>query len=493
MDEPVQIDISVFIANALAMKPELHKDIDRLYKKSKYRYYRLAKESRWYNHPLLANNSLLRDEYAKKVLGLISCDRTDIIPLIKKGWKKVFNTVSRSAAVDIDVLLETLVKDDIDRLTDDEICYTIVMAIVTARLLGKEIISNEAYNQFCQTLYDRLRHAEGWKKLSLNTLEPGHRVKVETLKADIYRVKDMKANFYAIAKHRDSNNGDLVKLNEAIAFLFDIENLNTSIVEEVPVNERDVSEILAAYFASHFNLNKNEAAKFLVSGLYIKNLLKAYRQVKEQYFANNRETMFVELEGLEQQNAELRQRLSALEAENQRLMQENGELRKQAKTAYQQAVAEYQGQVRKLTAEVAELREELQADKTELTALRELFFLLENPETPDHTEDTPDLDRIREVQGLIVGGHDRWQQKMRSLLPEWKFIGTDNVNFPVNLLDKAEVVFVFAGYLSHALYFRIINEVRRRKLRLEFIRNVNEELALREIAGKLKLNHLQKI
>jgi len=89
--------------------------------------------------------------------------------------------------------------------------------------------------------------------------------------------------------------------------------------------DKDIDEILAAYIVSQRNLSASEASRFLAAGIYIKYLLKAYKKAKEHYFKYNRETMFLELESREKENATLKQ-------ENAQLRQRIEEHQKQIET-----------------------------------------------------------------------------------------------------------------------------------------------------------------
>jgi len=473
-------DITVFVANALASKPELYKDIDRIYKRQKYRFYRSAKENNLYNHPLLTSGSLLREEYAKKVLGILCVYPTLLLPLLKKGWKKVFALIQNKPVINLEDILTKAIPD-IEKVTDDEINNTMIAAIALIQLLNKDLVQNNFYYKFSEVFEQRLRHAEGWKRLNWETLESKYKIKAETIKADLYQHKYIRPNLYSFTRDEE-----LAKISEAIGFIFDLERMDTSILEEIQYNDKDISELASAYFLTHWNLNKNDAARFVVSGMYIKGLLKAYRRVKEQYFANNRETLFIELEELEQQNAKLLEKVAQLEIENQRLSRENNELRKQAESGYKQAAGEYQAQIREIIGELVKLKTENELDKIELAKLRELFFSLNVENVSDNIKDAcVNLEQLRNLRAVVVGGHERWQQRLRNLLPEWKYIGAEQVNFPLNLLDKVDVVFFYAGYVNHAVYYRMINEIRRRKIRIEYLQKNNESQVLREIASKL--------
>jgi hypothetical protein len=64
-------------------------------------------------------------------------------------------------------------------------------------------------------------------------------------------------------------------------------------------------------------------------------------------------------------------------------------------------------------------------------------------------------------------------------LPNFSFINSEN--FDIKVLDNIDIVFFFPNFLSHALYYKVINEVRKRNIKVGYISKLNKELALEEI------------
>ena len=86
---------------------------------------------------------------------------------------------------------------------------------------------------------------------------------------------------------------------------------------------------------------------------------------------------------------------------------------------------------------------------------------------------------LSKVKGVILGGHPRWQAKMRLLLPEFTFIPHDSTNFDQNIVRNADYLFVFVNFLNHAIYYRAMSAVTTAKV--HFLWQSNEELVLDEI------------
>lgn len=130
--------------------------------------------------------------------------------------------------------------------------------------------------------------------------------------------------------------------------------------------------------------------------------------------------------------------------------------------------------------------EALQQNEKELFALREFMFSLDRQETYIPVEEESiDLSKIK---GVLIGGQEQWHKKMREYLPLFAFVNTEN--FDVKLLDSADIVIIFHNFLSHKLYYKVINEVRKKKVHIGYISSLNEELVVKQIK-EIVLKHLK--
>ncbi|MDD4369200.1 MAG: hypothetical protein PHP39_09750, partial [Oscillospiraceae bacterium] len=118
----------------------------------------------------------------------------------------------------------------------------------------------------------------------------------------------------------------------------------------------------------------------------------------------------------------------------------------------------------------------------ELVELRSLMFSLSNEDMPSDPDLSEELD-LNDVKVAIAGGYERWQRKIKERYPNFVFIATEN--FDVRLLNGIEHIFIFARCIGHKLYYRVINEVRKRDIPVSYVSKVNEELAVKEIKNAL--------
>lgn len=76
---------------------------------------------------------------------------------------------------------------------------------------------------------------------------------------------------------------------------------------------------------------------------------------------------------------------------------------------------------------------------------------------------------LKRIKGLIIGGHEIWQHKMKEFLSSFTFIHLDTTNFDVKLVDNADIIFMYAGYISHAMYYKALARVSTNNKKLVYI------------------------
>jgi hypothetical protein len=138
-----QVELTPFLSEAFASNPKLYNTIDKIYLQNCLAYYRLAKESPWYNHSILTCQSIGKEIVMKKVLGILLEGDTDkILQITKKGWKFIYNQVKSQQVVKPSEILYQMVpktKTGQDRITNDELNSYAMVIIMLAVLLEKDL------------------------------------------------------------------------------------------------------------------------------------------------------------------------------------------------------------------------------------------------------------------------------------------------------------------------------------------------------------------
>jgi hypothetical protein len=473
------IDILPFAVEAFTYNKTLWDDIDKLYQTNKYEFYKTARESKYYNHKLLKEGDIYKEEYGKKVLGiLLYLDKTRseelndaIVNLIQKGWPHVIKYVEKNQKIVIEDYIKKYLRLD---MSVNRFNTELTILYWWARMAGKEIEMTEGLRRLEETLYMRMKnYEEGIYNYSFDNLPQADKNKVLALKKRLEEKYGILVTFTDIY--------DFMKLRsetEMYAFIADTEELSfEDLFDNIRYTKKDALELLGIYFMINRNLNAENAIKYFIPATIIKSLLKAYKAVKEHYFANNKETMYLEMQRQDE-------KIKALEEENKFLRNKLEKLEKGYKTVEKDIEDRYISKIKELEVEVKKLQGEvllLKQNEEELFALREFLFSLDKQETM--TIDVKDID-LSNIKGIIIGGYDQWHNRMKKYLPTFTFI--NNESFDTKIFDNTDIIIFFPNFLNHKLYYKAINEARKRNLPVGYISSLNEELALQQIKEIIK-------
>lgn len=468
------LDLLPFVVEAMGGCKTIYDDIDKLYQTNRYKFYKYAKQHKFYTHPIITGGSLLQEEYCKKVLGIIICARKNedwkllqkVDKLINKGYHWTYLYVKNHNKIDVQGFINAYRKKFHNYMDNSNIPvdYHFIMLLFLAMNHGKEIIKDDAYNNMIMGYIKMLEHYEdsSAERISLEKLTPEDTGKINVLKNSIYKKYGVIKKFddLRVLDKRVASTG--IPKFEQCSLLFDFENISSiSIFDNINFTEQDIDKILCLYVLSEENLSDTEKAlTFLVNNMYILYLIKAYKQVKQMYFENNKETMYIELDGLES-------RLKAAETERNAITD-----------SFNKGLSEIESLHRENKRLKAELEKE-RKNKNELNALRDFIFTLDERE--EYSDVNIPLEDLKAYKAVIIGGHEKWQQKMKEYLPNFIFIQTDNLNFDVKLLESVKVVYVFTNYLNHAIYYRLMSAIENKDIKVVYLKNQNEELVLKDI------------
>jgi len=472
----MEVDLMPFICEAFASNQSVHTMIEDIYEENRVEYYQLAKSSTWYNHEIITSQSILKEIVMKRALGILGKGETDkILEIAKKGWRQIYDVVRQQDIIKVSEIMLKLLpigkKQQLDKLTNDEFNSYVIIPILLGTILEKKMdTDDEMYVVALNVCVMRLMY--GKYKFSFKTLTPEDKKRVRDFKENVYA--EAKVNRYWIS-HATTALDEMYTYTTGLCYLFDTEGLSTSIIEDEILSERDINEILAAYFVTADNRNRIEGSKFLAAGHIVKALLRSYKRLKEEHFKTNKETLYLELDTAQHET-------KAARSENKRLQwiikdknKEIESLRKQVSLEYGRATTEYREEIKRMQKENTEMKQKLEQLSIDLKEYEKIIFTQQ-----EDVEDFPDID-LSSVRGVVVGGHENWHSKMRTVLPDnWRFIHPDD-SYDLNVISNADMVFFYVDYLSHMVFSNIIAETRRRNIPVGYLKQTNEQECLREI------------
>ena len=450
-----QINMTTFFCEAITTIRTNFKRIDNIYKSNKYEFYRLAKQSSEYNSIIISDSDFLKEEYNRKLLGIViyiqnTQDSTlinKVLDIIKDSYTYTFNYFLKNKyTIDFDDFITCYIKKNkgIDNIKDDELNSNLIILHMLSIWNNREIVNNKCYQMYMNVLYQR--HEDNYK-IHYSKISSDDMIKIKTF-YNLFKIK----NRSSILKRYNKNN-----FNNMIAYLFDFENITTSMFDYVNISKKDIEEII--YITMLFKDKTNIDNIIMLT--YLRYMIKAYKDMKKHYFENNKETMYIDIDFIQQQ----------LNTANSTIKNKDNEIEELKKE-----LSIKEKQVKKLNNEL----QDNQINKSELISLRENFFNIKlDEEYKNQTEINYDL--LSSKKYMVLGGHDTLQNKLKEYLKNSIFIHTDNLNFDTNIINSVEKIIIFPLYLNHSIYYKVMNIARKLNIKVVHISNSNIDLILNSI------------
>lgn len=177
-----------------------------------------------------------------------------------------------------------------------------------------------------------------------------------------------------------------------------------------------------------------------------KELMKMFLQA----LPDDAETASISKEELQLLRQQLAEKDSLLEKKQEALNRVQLELDREKKTA-------------------GELREDLQEATSSLQDMQELLETISNPQTKMDDIDSTETYAFP-TSTILFGGHPNWQRKFKLLYPAVKVYDSNDLNFPPDIIRNADLVLLNVSHMAHKQYYRIIQEVRKHHIHLEYIK-----------------------
>ena len=118
---------------------------------------------------------------------------------------------------------------------------------------------------------------------------------------------------------------------------------------------------------------------------------------------------------------------------------------------------------REVRKELAVVRESALLEHRELADLREVVFNAENAEAEqgEETFDEKLFPYEVEKETIVFGGHETWLKAIKHMLTGNIRFLEKNLNFDINVVRNADIVWVQTNAISHTLYYRITDAARQ--------------------------------
>lgn len=459
------------------------KIVDSIWLKDPLKYMNAAKQRKLYDHPYIRCTNSEEQEYSRRLLGIMCFndgkeDYTELYEFLKRSCRSAYDYYISHDEMNMVDFTESILFDN--SIPGEENMIAVVKTIMLmAEIDGKEVQG--------MTL--------GIDDLKANTIDKVvsrfHKRKFANTTKDkqmaVRKLEDQLYEKYGVIQHYDDLESIAKEHNMKDYFhLFEnTELVPSKMFYDYIIEQEDVRNILLSYIKSLRPVNDLHAAmEYLINQAVMLLILKEYIWTKDfgAQLTIVKEDVIREVatvgrsyeyeRELEEANAEI----LSLQKERARILKELDLEKKKLEEANKEILS-LQREKTKLLKELEQINE----NKEELQALRELLFEQKSEEYDDDDDECLNFNVLKSVRGVVVGGRRKWQQKLKKNLPNFIFIDTDALNFDTKVLDGTDTVFVHTNYISHGLYYKIVGAAEKRGIKIQFLNEQNERLALKKI------------
>lgn len=486
-----KLDLLPFLCEAFSTNIKTYKYIDKIYNIDKLKFINKAKENKWYNSPIAKEGSIEQEYYFKKILGILLVAQEDIeitdavLKLISKAWKYTWTYVKQHSVLNLYDFINSYIKKKhgINNVTDDELNSNGLMLMFLGTIYnGKTIDEDDSmYKSIVASYFQRMIHMNGKCRINLDNASKEQKKLIRDLELKLKnhkKIKNMPCSYRFSTEQQNGMNIVINKLSKddkfflSFEYIFDFERISLiSIVGDKYLSSKELQELIYAYiqFQNAENIDYDEFLKFVYPAIQIRYLAKEYIKAKEYFFENFDEELYNEISKVENENRELKKSNLLLKDENEKLRQE----------------------IELLNSKNNKLQNEntkLSTSKSELFALRNFVFeqSIQDNNTIESNTSNIDIGKLNEVKGVVIGGRNSLQQKLKDVLTNWTFISVDTLNFDVDILKNANYIFLNVNVLSHAMYYKVTEITNKIDKNIDFLNNDNVDIYLSEIYKKIQ-------
>lgn len=512
----------VLLAVALGSEERCQVDIENKYNSNEKEYFYHYNRTGIGETKIFDKFSIATSEYVKKCYGIILSEekdgRTNGVPLfiqrlIKKAYKPVFTFNMHTNWVALEEFFPWFGDknggvENISGVYLDRSCYVLLyLAYKEKRKLYKSEMFEVINGHF-----DYLAHEEDLEEIMESKLHlvDGYKGLLDkiTFKNQVSGdVSYVFENIRLIEEQDLIQDGmDPLDLNEirgrltkmplsritnALVVIIERFGLSGEFLREVKLGNEKL-EVIAKYIymiKNSTDLTEREAEILFLVALVIYGIANEYNELRSVYYEG------LKIKMQEKELAE-EKRETALEVKYQKEIADlQDELKKanekialqnQLNKNKEQSIKQMELEQKRIDDELAKTKEN---DK-ELQFLREYYFNSQEEQTLSVVDLSMEsvIANLKEVKGVIVGGHTNLTKKLKEVLPNFEFVAASETSRNLSFLRNKEIVFISSVHDSHGMYYKVIKEISRSNTALTYLEKYqNVDLLLKDIYEKCQV------
>lgn len=474
------------ISVSMTRNTDLKKSINKLYLLDKMKYYNAAINSSCINHIILTQGTLDQEIQGRKALGILLIAekdynlRNNIITLLRKAYPIVFNAVKKNNKSELTkrYLKMNKITRNIESGLEASVyfyfsIYRSEQSVDQGFIIS--IIEDMKFFEFCDPITREID-----KEVELHKLE-------------LQKIKSLlKREYGKLNSYEDVLNSEFQHIEDFGVILQNMFIINKFDINYLFHNSNffNIDEIILSYIKrNNGDIDLKVILQTLITGIFIKSLINEYKNSRTLYFQNNQETLFFEINSLEEKLSNIEKEKVDILAKVTYIEQEKASSDKILNSHLNNLNRKHKFETSALENRIIELENQLLSEKkyrAELNELREHLFIVNNNNyVPSASEKTLDY-YIARNNIIIIGGTKEWRRKFRDKYPQLRTLSGFNGTFDTNILANYDYVFFYTGCMDHATYYRAINFIRSQDIDFGYIGKTNMELVEDELIDELQ-------
>lgn len=517
---------SVLLAVALGTQERCREDIDKKYEENRHLYQKIYEISGITRSKVFDRHSVTTSEYIKKVYSIILDEHYNnrdifITKLIKKAYKSAYTYYTHRN----DFVLEMFVDHEqrkaggLEKLSGIYLDYCFYVMFYLSITQKNKLLRSQLWqtvdDQYKEMLADNelesglelflkddlkfFRYTTnpdytGYEEFLDKITYKGVRGNDVTMVFESLRLKEemeiIDSGFIPLSREPNLKNMPMTKITNTLYVILRLFGIEPSLVNEITFSD-ELLVGLVKYLHVLKNaqdLSDREVEVLFLASLMLHALAKEYNSVRKDHYENLKTQLLKkELEderAKSQAEMELHSELNTLES---RLIKVNKRLKDT-----QEGSKRKDKEIKSLEVELKRTKIDLDKAKSndkELQFLRKFYF--DSISTNTKESDIKELsledmtEALSSIKGVIVGGHQKLQNKLKEQLPNFSFIATDEVSRNISFIKNKDIIFFYAENNNHSIFRKVMAEVEKSDVILSYLEGVtNIDLIVKDIYDK---------
>lgn len=487
----VRIDLKVFMSIAFARNIKMMRIIDNLYFSDEKKYLEILKHSKYKNSRLITDIKYELKENALRALSVIEIASTDdnvyiimhnaVIKNFKKLYEKARNSESKREKFRV---LMAHMKNDKD---SSDIGMFSDMAIFTYFCLFlyggfKSTLDNDKDYVILDSLMSY--HKDSFKsysevireeiKLSISAQTIVEKLLSNSIIQKILKHKSI-SSFLCFSEELSQK---LDNYAQVMWRLTQFDNVPITIYEEETFTRNDLLDIINVIALSirDKKTTEDDAPLILTIGLIIRSFSRMHKKLVDKLSNNTTVSRL----SYNENEKKLKLEINSIKDKYDEQIRINRK-KQQELNAIQIKYDKSQNTIDTLNSKIEELEEKTRV----LEALLERKDIAAAKENTEENKRDDNISILNSKNIVVFGGPPNWHTSVKKVLPNATCIPVSNKSFNTSIIDNSDIIVIKTDYLSHAQWYRIINQARNKNKKVLYCQN-NIDMLLNDLAENIK-------